>query len=64
MPSSPAETQIDWKKKYNELLLYNCENDLMTLNYRINLLQDPQLAIQYKPSGSVRGIVKLRDHSF
>jgi hypothetical protein len=58
------ETQIDWKKKYNDLLLYNCENDIMTLNYRINLLQDPQLAVQNKQSGSVRGIVKLGDHNF
>ena len=30
----------DWKKKYNDLLLFNCENDIMTLNYRLNLLQE------------------------
>ena len=66
---SPVEAQIDWKKKYNDLLLYNCENDIMTLNYRINLLYDPQLQIQNKygngsSSGRTGGIVKLGDNNF
>lgn len=66
---SPVEAQIDWKKKYNDLLLYNCENDIMTLNYRINLLYDPQLQIQNKygngsSSGRAGGIVKLGDNNF
>jgi hypothetical protein len=38
MMATQNQDQTDWKKKYNDLLLFNCENDLLTLSYRINLL--------------------------
>jgi len=43
MAAPQLHDQTDWKKKYNDLLLFNCENDLLTLSYRINLLQEPSL---------------------